>query len=88
MSIQQETNSKMTKKSFWRNKTKAGNDLKTVFKNNLKMIVLDEADAMITLGYDDDLRTLFKDILGSRNIENRYQAILCSATLNAGVRIK
>lgn len=85
LSTKQAVEAKSGKKSFWRNRSAAGNDLKTTFKTNLRMIVLDEADAMMTLGFEQDLESLLKDILGSRSVEHRYQAVLCSATLSAGV---
>ncbi|XP_055389050.1 probable ATP-dependent RNA helicase DDX56 [Condylostylus longicornis] len=73
------------KKSFWRNRSKNLGDLKSTFKTNLQIVVLDEADALMTLGFKQDLEVLFKDILGDRTTENRYQAVLCSATLNSEV---
>lgn len=78
--------SKLAKKNFWRNRAKTKNDLRSIFKKNIRMIVLDEADAMMTLGFRQDLETLFKDILGPRKIENGFQTVLCSATLNSEVR--
>lgn len=46
------------------------------------MIVLDEADALMGLGFADDLGTIFNKILKNESPgERKYQAVLCSATL-------
>lgn len=49
---------------------------KTLKLNNIKMVVLDEADEMLNMGFEEDIITILKDIP-----ENR-QTLLFSATMN------
>ncbi len=48
---------------------------KTIRLNNIKMIVLDEADEMLNMGFKEDIETILKD-----TPENR-QTVLFSATM-------
>lgn len=48
---------------------------KTLKLNNLKMVILDEADEMLNMGFRDDIETILKDIPEER------QTILFSATM-------
>lgn len=73
-----------TNSSFWRTRP-VKKTLKSTFQANLKLLVLDEADAMTNLGFMEDLNKLFNEILSLRTVEHRFQAVLCSATLNAEV---
>ena len=49
---------------------------KTIKLNNVKMIVLDEADEMLNMGFEEDIETILKDVPEER------QTILFSATMN------
>ena len=49
---------------------------RTIKLNNVKMVVLDEADEMLNMGFEEDIETILKDIP-----ENR-QTLLFSATMN------
>lgn len=49
---------------------------KTLKLNNIKMVVLDEADEMLNMGFEEDIITILKDVP-----ENR-QTLLFSATMN------
>ena len=52
---------------------------KTLKLNNLKMVVLDEADEMLNMGFREDIETILKDTPSDR------QTILFSATLSADI---
>ncbi len=49
---------------------------RTIKLNQVKMVILDEADEMLNMGFEEDIETILKDIP-----ENR-QTILFSATMN------
>lgn len=49
---------------------------KTIKLNDLKMVVLDEADEMLNMGFEEDIETILKDVPESR------QTVLFSATMN------
>lgn len=49
---------------------------KTIKLDNVKMVVLDEADEMLNMGFEEDIETILKDVP-----ENR-QTLLFSATMN------
>ncbi len=49
---------------------------RTIKLNQVKMVILDEADEMLNIGFEEDIETILKDIP-----ENR-QTILFSATMN------
>ena len=49
---------------------------KTIKLDNIKMVVLDEADEMLNMGFEEDIETILKDVP-----ENR-QTVLFSATMN------
>lgn len=52
---------------------------KTLKLGNVKMVVLDEADEMLNMGFEEDIETILKDIDSSR------QTILFSATMNSRI---
>ena len=52
---------------------------KTLKLNNIKMVVLDEADEMLNMGFEEDIITILKEIP-----ENR-QTLLFSATMNDNI---
>lgn len=49
---------------------------KTIKLDNVKMVVLDEADEMLDMGFEEDIETILKDVPEDR------QTILFSATMN------
>ena len=52
---------------------------KTLKLDNVKIVVLDEADEMLNMGFEEDIETILKDIP-----ENR-QTVLFSATMNSRI---
>ncbi|MEX1062050.1 MAG: DEAD/DEAH box helicase [Balneolaceae bacterium] len=54
----------------------------TLKLDHLKMVVLDEADEMLNMGFRDDIET----ILGYSSKESRIQTIMFSATMSAGIK--
>ena len=49
---------------------------KTLKLNNVKIVVLDEADEMLNMGFEEDIETILKDVPEQR------QTVLFSATMN------
>ena len=49
---------------------------KTLKLNNVKMCVLDEADEMLNMGFEEDIETILKEVPEER------QTVLFSATMN------
>lgn len=49
---------------------------RTIKLNNVKMVVLDEADEMLNMGFEEDIETILKDVPEDR------QTVLFSATMN------
>jgi ATP-dependent RNA helicase DeaD len=49
---------------------------KTIKLDNIKMVVLDEADEMLDMGFEEDMETILKDVPKDR------QTVLFSATMN------
>lgn len=49
---------------------------KTLKLGNVKMVVLDEADEMLNMGFEEDIETILKDV------PNQRQTVLFSATMN------
>lgn len=49
---------------------------KTLKLDNIKMCILDEADEMLNMGFEEDIETILKDV------PNERQTILFSATMN------
>lgn len=49
---------------------------RTLKLNNVKMVVLDEADEMLNMGFEEDIETILKDVPEER------QTVLFSATMN------
>ena len=49
---------------------------RTIKLNNVKMVILDEADEMLNMGFEEDIETILKDVPESR------QTVLFSATMS------
>lgn len=49
---------------------------KTIKLDNVKMVILDEADEMLNMGFEEDIETILKDVPEER------QTVLFSATMN------
>ena len=49
---------------------------RTIKLDNVKMVILDEADEMLNMGFEEDIETILKDV------PNERQTILFSATMN------
>ena len=49
---------------------------KTIKLDNIKMVILDEADEMLNMGFEEDIETILKDV------PEQHQTILFSATMN------
>ena len=47
----------------------------TLKLKNLKMVILDEADEMLNMGFEEDIQTILKDI------DYAHQTLLFSATM-------
>lgn len=54
-------------------------------KTDLKWLVLDEADRLLDMGFDETLREIIQ-LLNERNKDKPRQTVLASATLSGGVR--
>ena len=52
---------------------------KTIRLNNVKIVVLDEADEMLNMGFEEDIETILKDV------PDRRQTVLFSATMNKNI---